>query len=206
VDEPYRMFTSRAEYRILLRQDNADERLTEKGYSLGLVSQERLNLFRAKQEATNQLTQWLKKTSLSPEDINAWLVNAGTTSIDQKTKAVNIVARPQVRLSELISLYREELSEIVKVSGDRFPEITEAAEIAIKYSGYIEREKVVADKIKRLEGLTLPSDIEYETLTSISTEARQKLSRIRPVTIGQASRISGVSPSDISILLLYLGR
>lgn len=206
VDEPYRMFTSRAEYRILLRQDNADERLTEKGYSLGTVSEERIALYRKKKEATEKLLEWLKRRSLLPEEVNMFLEENGTTGISQKTKAVNIASRPQISLRALLDLFPEELSGEVNMTAVGIDDIIEKAEILIKYSGYIEREKLVAEKIKRLEGLKLPADIEYELLTSISTEGRQKLARLKPETIGRASRISGVSPSDISILLLYLGR
>jgi len=202
VDEPYRMFTSRAEYRILLRQDNADERLTAKGFELGLGRQDRLE----KEETGRKLRKWLNERSLLPSEVNGMLKEAGTTEITQKTKAVNIAMRPQVNLPSLLKLFAGELSEQVSPSGPIPDEVIESAEVLVKYSGYIEREKIVAEKIKRLEGLKIPADIEYATLTSLSTEARQKLDRIRPATIGQASRISGVSPSDVSILLLYLGR
>jgi tRNA uridine 5-carboxymethylaminomethyl modification enzyme len=206
VDEPYRMFTSRAEYRILLRQDNADERLTGKGVELGLATAERLDRFREKEKKSDSLIGWLKKRSLDPEEINSLLSEAGTNQIAQKTKAANIALRPQVSLSAIIKLFEDEIRKGVFKGEDLPDEVIEAAEIRIKYSGYIEREKLVADKIKRLEGLKIPDDMEYDSLTSISTEARQKLGKIKPGTIGQASRISGVSPSDISILLLYLGR
>jgi tRNA uridine 5-carboxymethylaminomethyl modification enzyme len=206
VDEPYRMFTSRAEYRILLRQDNADERLTVKGHSIGLATDERLNIFREKQLAAERLTTWLKMRSIMPGEINAYLNGVETSEISQKTKAANLVMRPQVSLKDFLSLFWSETQQFLEPAGERLAEVVEAAEIMIKYSGYIEREKLVADKIKRLEGLRLPEDLEYDTLTSVSTEARQKLKKIKPITIGQASRISGVSPSDVSILLLYLGR
>ena len=206
VDEPYRMFTSRAEYRILLRQDNADERLTGKGVELGLATTERLDRFKEKEKKSEALIEWLKKRSLDPGEINGFLEKAGTNPITQKAKAANIALRPQVTLASIIELFSDEIMGSV-FSGTTLPdEVVEAAEIRIKYSGYIEREKLVADKIKRLEGLKIPGDMEYDTLTSISTEARQKLGKIKPSSIGQASRISGVSPSDISILLLYLGR
>jgi tRNA uridine 5-carboxymethylaminomethyl modification enzyme len=206
VDEPYRMFTSRAEYRILLRQDNADERLTGKGYDLGLASGERFGIYRKKQETVSKLREWLNQSSIMPEEINEYLTNIGTSVVTQKIKAVNLAVRPQVSLLEMIGIVEPNLSRELSDNCERWTEIVEAAEINIKYSGYIEREKLVAEKIKRLEGLKVPDDLDFDTLTSISTEARQKLGKIRPVTIGQASRISGVSPSDISILLLYLGR
>jgi tRNA uridine 5-carboxymethylaminomethyl modification enzyme len=206
VDEPYRMFTSRAEYRILLRQDNADERLTEKGFQLGIVSARRMEVYRAKTKAVNVLMEWLKSRSVAPEEVNDFLKEEGNAEIRQKMKAINIAVRPQVALKSFVELFREEVNQLPDYPEEREGEILETTEIRVKYSGYIEREKIVAQKIQRLEGLKLPADIDYKALTSISTEARQKLERIRPATIGRASRISGVSPSDISILLLYLGR
>jgi tRNA uridine 5-carboxymethylaminomethyl modification enzyme len=205
VDEPYRMFTSRAEYRILLRQDNADERLTQKALRLGTISEERIDRLRSKLKMIDELMQFLKNVSILPGDINKFLKERGTTEITQKGKAINIAARPQIRLTELIEKIRgSENLEFFK--SERKREIIEATEIRIKYSGYLEREKGLASKISRLEELRIPEDIKYEELASISTEGRQKLSRIKPVTIGQASRISGVSTSDISILIMYLGR
>lgn len=205
VDEPYRMFTSRAEYRILLRQDNADERLTEKGKILGTVTEERLRRLKEKEELVGLLINSLRTKSVSPEEVNEFLVSKGTSIISQKSKAINIAMRPQIELKDYLKCIRaEELTGLME--SYRLDEIIESAEIKIKYEGYIEREKIVADKIKRLEGLKLPDDIIYSELMSISTEGRQKLERIKPGSIGQASRISGVSPSDINILLMYLGR
>ena len=205
VDEPYRMFTSRAEYRILLRQDNADERLTPKAADLGTASAERLERLIEKYRLTDEIVSFLKKESISPSEINGFLEEKGTAAINQKIKAVNIAARPQVDLAELLD--RIPGSAALGFNGStRKREIIEAAEIRIKYSGYLERERGVAEKIKRLENLRIPEEIRYEELTSISTEGRQKLSKIRPATIGQASRISGVSSSDLSILIMYLGR
>ena len=205
VDEPYRMFTSRAEYRILLRQDNADERLTPKAADLGTASAERLERLIEKYRLTDEIVSFLKKESISPSEINGFLEEKGTAAINQKIKAVNIAARPQVDLAELLD--RIPGSAALGFNGStRKREIIEAAEIRIKYSGYLERERGVAEKIKRLENLRIPEEIRYEELTSISTEGRQKLSKIRPATIGQASRISGVSSSDVSILIMYLGR
>ncbi len=205
VDEPYRMFTSRAEYRILLRQDNADERLTPKAADLGTASAERLERLIEKYRLTDEIVSFLKKESISPSEINGFLEEKGTAAINQKIKAVNIAARPQVDLAELLD--RIPGSATLGFNGStRKREIIEAAEIRIKYSGYLERERGVAEKIKRLENLRIPEEIRYEELTSISTEGRQKLSKIRPATIGQASRISGVSSSDVSILIMYLGR
>jgi tRNA uridine 5-carboxymethylaminomethyl modification enzyme len=206
VDEPYRMFTSRAEYRILLRQDNADERLTGKGDEIGLISSERRAKYLEKSRKASLLEAWLTSRSLTPSEINGLLTESGTNIVTQKTKAVNIAMRPQISLQSIVELFSEEIGKVVSGGGDISYDIIETAEIRVKYSGYIERERIVADKIKRLEGLKIPDDMEYDSLTSISTEARQKLARIRPATVGQASRISGVSPSDISILLLYMGR
>ena len=205
VDEPYRMFTSRAEYRILLRQDNADERLTELSSRIGLANQERVDLLRSKRVLVNRVIDFLKSYSVAPEDINEFLERAGTSPLKQKMKLIEVAKRPQVRLNELIEDV-EELREIQSDCGRRAGEVVEAVEIAIKYEGYIAREKLMADKIKRLERIKLDEHFDYERLKSISTEARQKLARIKPSSIGQASRIPGVSPSDISVLLIYMGR
>ena len=205
VDEPYRMFTSRAEYRILLRQDNADERLTELSAKLGLAKKERVELLKEKRVLVKRLLDYLMERSIAPEEINAFMREAETTPIRQKTKLIEIAKRPQVHLDELIGEIRE-LQKIAEDCGRRKGEIIEATEIAIKYEGYIARERQMADKIKRLDRIRLDEHFDYGKLKSISTEARQKLTKIRPATIGQASRISGVSPSDISVLLLYMGR
>jgi tRNA uridine 5-carboxymethylaminomethyl modification enzyme len=205
VDEPYRMFTSRAEYRILLRQDNADERLTRKAFKIGTADITRIIRLDEKELMIGEIIDFLSKTSVGPEDINDFMSVNDTNIITQKVKAINIAARPQVRIDMLLKLLKgnEELSSLRSV---RFKEICESAEIKIKYEGYILREKIVADKIKRLESLKIPTDIDYSELASISTEGRQKLNRIKPANIGQAGRISGVSPSDVNILLMYLGR
>lgn len=205
VDEPYRMFTARAEYRILLRQDNADERLTEKGYNIGLANRKRLRNLNEKRKMTNEVIAFLKEKSVRPDDINNLLRKAGTSTIKQQVKAVSIAVRPQIGILELISVIKgKEKLNIFK--SDRLSEILETSEILIKYEGYIQRERLLAEKICRLEDLKIPEDINYEELMSISTEGRQKLTRIKPANIGQAGRISGVSPADISILLMYLGR
>lgn len=205
VDEPYRMFTSRAEYRILLRQDNADERLTKKGFAIGLAEKERVNRLEEKERLVNEILDFLSLTSVSPEEVNRFLEDVGTNPVSQKVRAVNIAARPQVEITALLKVLPG--SEKLGVyNSQRITEIAESAEIRIKYEGYIQREKTVAEKIRRLENLKIPGDIDYQELISISTEGRQKLSRIKPVNIGQAGRISGVSPSDINILLMYLGR
>lgn len=205
VDEPYRMFTSRAEYRILLRQDNADERLTELSAKMGLAREERVRLLKSKRELINGFIEFMKSYSIAPEEINDFLLASDTSPLKQKMKLIEVAKRPQVRLGELIKEVKG-LEEIYDRCGKRSGEIVEAAEIAIKYEGYIAREKLMADKIKRLEKIKLDENFDYNRLTSISTEARQKLSRIKPRSIGQASRISGVSPSDISVLLIYMGR
>jgi tRNA uridine 5-carboxymethylaminomethyl modification enzyme len=205
VDEPYRMFTARAEYRILLRQDNADERLSRKGLELGLASEDRVKILERKEQKVRSLLDFLTEKSVEPDRINGFLERAGTSPVSQKVKAVSIAARPQVSLADLT----REILEDEYMDSDLFSlkdEIYEAAEIIIKYEGYINREKLVAEKLRRLENVKIPEDINYSELLSISTEGRQKLEKIKPVNIGQAGRISGVSPSDVNILLMYLGR
>ncbi len=205
VDEPYRMFTSRAEFRILLRQDNADERLTRKAFKLGITDSIRIERLDEKEFLIKEIIYYLSKKSVEPDDVNEFLKKNGTNLISQKVKAITIAARPQVDIASLIKyIIGDTVLETLK--SPRFKEIVESTEIKIKYEGYIQREKGVADKIKRLESLRIPYDIEYDELLSISTEGRQKLNRIKPDNIGQAGRISGVSPSDINILLMYLGR
>jgi tRNA uridine 5-carboxymethylaminomethyl modification enzyme len=205
VDEPYRMFTSRAEYRILLRQDNADERLTRKGFGIGLADKERIDLLEEKERMVNEIVKFLEVESVEPGKINDFLREKETDGIKQKVKAINLAARPQIEIKELIRKI-DGYEKLEAMNSDRFIEITESAEIRIKYEGYILREKLMADKIKRLENLNIPNEIDYNELVSISTEGRQKLAKIKPENIGQAGRISGVSPSDISILLMYIGR
>ncbi len=207
VDEPYRMFTSRAEYRILLRQDNADDRLTKKGYETGLVSEARYKLSESKKEAVSVFTKFLKKFSTEPDEINPYLKKIETSIISQKTKFSEILSRPQVNISDLISSVSE-----LKEFSEQFiypcpqSEILESCEISLKYEGYIEREKNMAAKLIKFENHLIPENFDYSRLFSLSTEARTKLSKILPRTIGQASRIPGVSPSDINILLIFLGR
>ncbi len=205
VDEPYRMFTSRAEYRILLRQDDADMRLTEKSYQLGLASRERYNELTEKKENRDRLINFIRETSVKPDEINNFLEEIGTSPIKQSAKLLDLVLRPQLTISKLsdqISSLKTVISEI-KTQRD---ETVEAAEITLKYQGYIEREKIIAEKLQRLENIKIKDKFDYSTILSLSTEARQKLSKINPETIGQASRISGISPSDINILLVLLGR
>jgi tRNA uridine 5-carboxymethylaminomethyl modification enzyme len=205
VDEPYRMFTSRAEYRILLRQDNADERLTELGASMGLAGLDRVELLETKRNLSQEIIAYMQQKSIAPEDINPFLNKVDTSPLRQKMKLIEVAKRPQVALWELMDEERG-LRDLKQKCGSRAEEIVETAEIAIKYEGYIVRERQMADKIKRLEKIKLIPDFDYERLKSLSTEARQKLAKIKPTTIGQASRISGVSPSDISVLLIYMGR
>ncbi len=205
VDEPYRMFTSRAEYRILLRQDNADARLTERSYALGLADDYRLSLLRSKQAGEQALTEMLRNTSVKGKDINAYLNAMGYGDLQQTSKLIDIVARPNITVMGLAEVVAE-LKEKIEQLGSRSEEIVESAEINIKYKGYIERERLAADKLQRLNNIHLPKDFDYNSVQSLSTEARQKLSRIKPGTIGEASRIPGVSPNDISVLLVLMGR
>ena len=205
VDEPYRMFTSRAEYRILLRQDNADARLTERSYELGLADDYRLSLLKSKQEGEQALTEMLRTTSVKAKDINAYLNQMGYGDLQQTCKLIDIVARPNVTIMGLAEALPE-LKEKIVAQGARQEEIVESTEINIKYKGYIEREKLAADKLRRLDNIRLPKDFDYNSVQSLSTEARQKLIRIQPSTIGEASRIPGVSPNDVSVLLVLMGR
>lgn len=205
VDEPYRMFTSRAEYRILLRQDNADERLTQKGFSINLADEKRLHKLENKLRNREKLTDLLETFSIKPGDINSYLEERKTSILKQSMKIIEIAKRPQIDLLDLIQHSPVDLLDKCKMFFSDYT-VLESAEINIKYNGYIDREKVIADKLKRLEDISIPTSINYEKLNSISTEAKQKLSKVRPKSIGQASRISGVSPSDISVLLIYLGR
>lgn len=204
VDEPYRMFTSRAEYRILLRQDNADERLTPIGIRIGLVRDDRKALFEYKYAAVNKLVKLINKTSITQDEVNPILESKGTAPINQTRKLVDILLRPQVSIKDLLAIrpINEFYDSLLRIKD----EIFEQADILIKYKGYIEREKLIADKLSRLEDIRISDTFDFISLQSLSTEARQKLTRIRPKTIGQASRIPGVSPSDINVLLVFLGR
>jgi tRNA uridine 5-carboxymethylaminomethyl modification enzyme len=204
-EEPYRMFTSRAEYRILLRQDNADIRLTPKSHELGLASDERLKNVENKVQKTNALIKSFKSESIHPDEINAHLEEAGTSQLKQKVKLFSVISRPQVSLENLY-LHSEKVKTLLDDLGDDRREVSEQAEIQMKYEGYINKEQVIADKLTRLEDLIIFEDIDYHRLTSLSTEAREKLDKVRPKTIGQASRISGINPSDISVLMVYMGR
>jgi tRNA uridine 5-carboxymethylaminomethyl modification enzyme len=206
VDEPYRMFTSRAEYRILLRQDDADIRLTEKGNSIGLVKADRYDIFQEKMEWREKIFSFLDSYRVSPEEINPWLADKSTSPIKQKGKLRDIVTRPQIKLFDLVDAIPGFQAHCKGLPADRRMEILESVEISIKYEGYINREKVIAEKLQRLENLKIQGKFDYAAIKNISTEGRQKLAKIDPETIGQASRISGVSPSDINVLLVLMGR
>jgi tRNA uridine 5-carboxymethylaminomethyl modification enzyme len=203
-EEPYRMFTSRAEYRILLRQDNADARLAEKGFKLGLLSSEKHNEFLGKQLKTKKLNGFVKKYSVKPDEVNILLKKKKQSIIKQKVKLPSVVSRPGITLNELIENCGDLKSHITENLYENSN--IEQVEIDIKYSGYIEREKENANKLKRLEYVKIPEDIDYHKFSSLSNESKEKLNFVRPVDIGQAARISGIKPSDISILLIYLGR
>jgi len=205
VDEPYRMFTSRAEYRILLRQDNADLRLTPAGAALGLASEMRLSKVNNKIDWIAKVKSFMSSSSVSPEQVNGFLESIGTAPLKQKVKLDTLLLRPQVSMNELVS-HVDFLHEFTRQIGQDAAEILEEAEILIKYDGYISKEQEIAEKLSKFDDMPLKPDFDYHGLSSLSTEARQKLSRIRPSTIGQASRISGISPSDISVLLVFLGR
>ena len=205
VDEPYRMFTSRAEYRILLRMDDADMRLTEKAWKLGLAKEERYKLLTEKREAVNRIIDFARNYSMKPALINPVLEQLGTTPLRQGCKLIDLINRPQItieNIAEHVSAFKRELDK----TSDRKEEIVEAAEILIKYEGYIGRERIIADKLARLESIKIKGKFDYNSIQSLSTEARQKLMKIDPETIAQASRIPGVSPSDINVLLVLCGR
>ena len=197
-EEPYRMFTSRAEFRILLRQDNADNRLTQLGYNIGLASEERLKNLEIKNDKVKSLIHYIKNHSCEPHEVNPLLESKNTSIIDQKVKLDKIVLRPQIEINNFNSIYERITNEE--------DEIKEEAEILIKYESYIEKEKQMVEKVLKLEHLKLSSEFDYSTLKTLSLESREKLNKIKPENIGQASRISGVSPSDISVLLVHLGR
>ncbi len=205
VDEPYRMFTSRAEYRLLLRQDDADIRLTELSYNIGLASSERMRILNKKQAFKEDVIRILKEVSLDPENFNPFLEKLGTAKLSQKVKAHEVLKRPQVNIFDLCEKL-EALENLRTNAGSLAKEIFDSVEIEVKYKGYIDRERALAEKMIRLEGIRIHKTIKYDSLKSLSTEARQKLIAHSPETIGEASRISGVSPSDISVLLLYMGR
>ena len=205
VDEPYRMFTSRAEYRILLRQDDADARLTEKAYALGLVKRDRYDWWMEKKTAIQRIVDFCANAPIKTKDVNDRLVAMGTTPLRAGCKAIDLISRPQINLHNLATLVPG-LQEVLDAPQNRKEEIVEAAEVKMKYAGYIERERIIADKMHRLEDIKIKGRFDYDSLQSLSIECRQKLNRINPETIAQASRIPGVSPSDINVLLVLLGR
>ncbi len=205
VDEPYRMFTSRAEYRILLRQDNADDRLTERAYRMGLATRQRYDWWQEKRQWRDRIVQFCNETHVKPRDINGALEALGTTPLRFGCTVADLIARPQLTIEKLAEVLPE-LREAVAAPQNRREEIAESAEIQIKYKGYVEREKIAADKMHRLEDIKIKGHFKYSELHEISTEGRQKLERINPETLGQASRIPGVSPSDINVLLVLMKR
>ena len=206
VDEPYRMFTSRAEYRILLRQDNADARLTERGAAVGLVDENRLQSFRKKQKAMEALVDFCNRTTVRAAEIDPLLESVGTARLKQSVRLSDLVSRPQLTLKRLAEALPRLAERIEKLDPEQRPVIVQDAETAIKYKGYIERERQTADKLQRLDNIKIRGRFDYANMNALSTEARQKLQRVDPLTIGQASRIPGVSPSDINILLMLSGR
>ena len=204
-NEPYRMFTSRAEFRILLRQDNADERLTPLGYEIGLANEADLRRVESKKEYTQQLQAKPREVGITPTDANEMLVQKESAPIIQQVKASSLITRPHITLDDLVSISNP-IKELVDTIKAKDPLAVEQAEILLKYEGYIEREEEQAQKLQRLEDLKISTDLDYRQIKSLSIEAKEKLSKIKPATIGQAARVSGVSPSDISVLLIHLGR
>ncbi|MFK7920427.1 MAG: tRNA uridine-5-carboxymethylaminomethyl(34) synthesis enzyme MnmG [Bacteroidia bacterium] len=200
--EPYRMFTSRAEYRTLLRQDNADLRLTALGYEIGLATDERYEKMVAKKAKVESLTQAIKETSVAPETVNSYLESVGTTALRQKVKVFNVLSRPQVSLAGLTG----EIESLQTATADVDEEVFEQAEIRVKYEGYIRKERELAEKMMRLDDIIIPEKFNFNNIQAMSSESREKLTEMRPKSLGQASRISGVSPSDISVLMVYMGR
>ena len=205
VDEPYRMFTSRAEYRILLRQDDADARLTEKAYNIGLAKKDRYDWWMQKKKYIDRIIEFCKNAPVKPREVNAFLESIGTTPLREGCKIFDLIARPQINMANLSEI-SPQLKELLDAAPNRKEEITEAAEIKMKYKGYIEREKMIADKMHRLEDIKIRGRFKYSEMLQLSTEARQKLEKINPETLAQASRIPGVSPSDINVMLVLLGR
>ena len=205
VDEPYRMFTSRAEYRILLRQDDADARLTERSHRINLATTERLNHWLKKKERIEEIETFCKEYSVKASTINPVMESLGSTPLERGCKLIDLIARPQLSMMSL-ARHLPKFADLINRIEDRKEEIIEAVEVRMKYSGYIRREREIADKMQRLENIRIRGRFNYESLQSISTEGRQKLKRIDPETLAQASRIPGVSPSDINVLLVLLGR
>lgn len=206
VDEPYRMFTSRAEYRILLRQDDADMRLTPRGYEIGLASKERYRLTETKKDLRDDFLKFASEYSVKPDEVNRLLVDANSSPINQSVKLIDLLKRPGIGINTFVDTLEAVKEKVSEFPDDRREEIVEAIEILIKYQGYIDREKENAQKLQRLENLKIPSSFDFSSIRALSTEARQKLEKHRPTTIGHASRIPGISPSDINILLLLMNR
>ena len=206
VDEPYRMFTSRAEYRILLRQDNADVRLTPLSYEMGLASEDRMRRVEEKLRTSEMLMKTVRETSVLPSDANGVLADKGTPAIDQKVKLINLLLRPQVDMADLLSISKDLTAKLEEIPVNMQTETLQYAEVLLKYQNYIDKEQEVADKLLKYENMPLKEDFDYFSLQSISYEAREKLTKMKPKTVGQASRISGVSPADISVLIIYLSR
>jgi tRNA uridine 5-carboxymethylaminomethyl modification enzyme len=205
VDEPYRMFTSRAEYRILLRQDDADARLTEKAYKLGIAKRNRYDWWLEKKQAIANIEEYCRNYAIKPKQVNGSLGSLGSTPLVYGCKLEDLVVRPELNFDKLMTIIPD-FKELIDKLPNRKKEIAEAAEIHIKYKGYIEREQMIAEKMHRLENIKIKGKFDYPNLTAISTEARQKLERIQPETLAQASRIPGVSPSDVNAMLVLLGR
>ena len=203
--EPYRMFTSRAEYRMLLRQDNADLRLTPIAHSIGLASDERMKLVDQKVKGTQEVIDFFKKTSVDPNEINELLVGKGSSQLSQKVKLESVIKRPHITLREIAGSSMLLSEKIQRLDGD-VEAILEQAEVEMKYSGYINKQEEQVEKLGRLERVVIPLDIDYSKFAGLSSESKEKLSAVMPTTLGQASRISGIKPSDISILMVYLGR
>jgi tRNA uridine 5-carboxymethylaminomethyl modification enzyme len=201
-NEPYRMFTSRAEYRTLLRQDNADLRLTGIGYAIGLASESRYRTMIGKSEEVEEITRLIENTSVSPEEVNPFLESLQSAPLSQKVKAVSVLSRPEVNLQSLSRAVKE-IGETIRTKD---PEFVEQAEIRIKYAGYIRKEEELAQKMMRLDDIRIPGDFEFSRIQALSNEGREKLIRLQPTSLGQASRISGVSPADISVLMVFMGR
>lgn len=206
VDEPYRMFTSRAEYRILLRQDNADLRLTERAYRIGLATEERYRITSEKYSKVSELTEFIQNISLKPEFVNDYLSSVSSTPLSETKRVSDILSRPNVALNELLKIVPRGTIERNSISQNIPDDVIESTEISVKYKGYIEREELAAEKISRLEDLIIPDNFDFDKVSGLSIECRQKLKKYTPKTIAQASRISGISPSDISVLLVYFGR
>jgi tRNA uridine 5-carboxymethylaminomethyl modification enzyme len=204
-EEPYRMFTSRAEYRILLRQDNADMRLTEKGYDLGLVSDEEYQFFQEKLSGINDIYSFIRKTGVPPVEANPILEELGGSMLTQQVKLSALLSRPEVDIKTLMKM-SSKLNEFLTETNQFSSTQLESVEVLVKYEGYISREQEMADKAKRLDYIIIPKEFDFKSVKNLSSEALEKLSEISPATIGQASRISGVSPSDIAVLLIHLGR